>query len=188
METSYYVLSLENENVHILTWFVDHYYPTDEDYHSGVILKSLKAVRKQPNAKVWNKDLRSRVQHLIASGDAYEILLVDKKNNITEGSKSNIFFIRGSAVFTPPENKVLKGITRQKVAEICEEKLIRVTEKEIPLYEIPFYEAAFITGTSPGILPVNAIENHRFNISNEIMKKLMAAYNTLVREATISNR
>jgi len=174
----------ENGNVHILTWFVEHHYPSAEEYSSGVYIRSMKAVRKHPNAKTWNAELRKKASYLIASSDAYEVLLVDKKKNITEGSRSNIFFIRGNTIFTPPENKVLKGITRQKVLEICENAMVRINEKEIPLQEVPFYEAAFITGTSPGILPVNAIENHRFNNSNELMRKLMEAYQSIVGKAS----
>ena len=174
------------ETQHILSWYVEHHYPKEEEYEKGVKLKLLKAIRKNPGTKLWNADLKSKAEYLIRSSEAYEVLLLDKQKNITEGSRSNIFFVRGNSVFTPPESKVLKGITRQKVIEICENKLIPVTEKEIPLHEIPFYETAFLTGTSPGILPVLTIEKHRFNTSNELMKKLMAAYNSLVSNTTIS--
>jgi len=178
----------DKEKVYVLSWYVEHHYPLEEDYRSGVFVRTMKAIRKQPNAKIWNAELRSKAQYLISSSDAYEVLLVDKKKNITEGSKSNIFFIRGNSVFTTPEADVLQGITRQKVLQLCSDSLIKVSEQEIALQELAFYEAAFITGTSPGILPVSMIEKHRFNTSNEIMKKLMAAYNTLVGEAAISIR
>jgi branched-chain amino acid aminotransferase len=175
------------ENYHILSWFVEHHYPTADQYENGVKLRTLKAIRKNPGSKVWNSELRSKAEYLINSSDAYEVLLVDKKKNVTEGSRSNIFFIRGNSVYTPPENKVLKGITRQKVFQLCHENGIQVIEKEIPLHEMPFYEAAFITGTSPGVLAVDAIENHRFNTSNMVIKKLMAAYDSLMSLTTISN-
>ena len=146
----------------------------------------MKAVRKPPNAKIWNAELRTKAQYLISSSDIYEVLLVNKKKNITEGSKTNIFFIRGNSVFTTCSEDVLQGITRQKLIEICNKSGLSVTEKEIPLAEVPFYEAAFITGTSPGILPVSLIDKHRFNTSNETMKKLMEAYDTLVSKSAIS--
>lgn len=37
---------------------------------------------------------------------------MDHDNFITEGSKSNVFFIKNNVIYTPPENMVLKGITR----------------------------------------------------------------------------
>ena len=170
----------ENDNIHILSWFIEHHYPSKDDYKSGVYIRTMKAIRKQPNAKIWNAELRKKAAYQIASSDAYEVLLVDKKKNITEGSKSNIFFIRGNSIFTTPERDVLPGITRQKVFMLCEENLIRISELDIPLQELPFYEAAFITGTSPEILPVGMIDKHRFNTSNELMRKLMAAYDQLI--------
>jgi len=173
-------------NIHILSYYIAHHYPSEEDYSSGVSIQCMKAVRSRPNAKIWNSELRSKAEHLISSSNAYEVLLVNKKKNITEGSRSNIFFIRGNAVFTTLAGDVLEGITRQKVIEICNESDIQVKEKEIPLAEIPFYEAAFITGTSPGILPVSLIDQHRFNTSNEIMRKLMATYNSIIRESVSS--
>jgi branched-chain amino acid aminotransferase len=174
------------EGHHILSWYVEHRYPTTEQYENGVILRTLKAIRKNPATKVWNAELRSKAAYLINSSTAYEVLLIDKKKNVTEGSRSNIFFIRGNSVYTPPENKVLKGITRQKVLQLCQDLGIQLHEKEIPLHEMPFYEAAFITGTSPGVLAVNAIEDHRFNTSNAVIKKLMAAYNSLLSMTAIS--
>ncbi len=175
------------DHSYILSWFVEHHYPGKDDYASGVQIRTMKAMRKQPDAKIWNAELRSKAQHLISSSEAYEVLLVDRKKNITEGSRSNIFFIRGNALYTTPERKVLQGITRRKVIELCEKMGTAITETEIAQKDLPFYEAAFITGTSPGILPVRSINEHRFNVSNEMMHKLMAAYNTHVLEATISN-
>lgn len=170
-------------HLHILSWFVEHHYPGKEDYSSGVHIRTMKAIRKQPDAKIWNEELRSKAQDLISSSEAYEVLLVDKKKNITEGSRSNIFFIRRNTLYTTPESKVLQGITRLKVFELCEEIGITVTETVIAQKNLPFYEAVFITGTSPGILPVNSIDKHRFNVSNEMMQKLMTAYNELVKQA-----
>jgi branched-chain amino acid aminotransferase len=164
------------ENIHFLSWYVPHYYPTEEEYHEGVFIHSIKAMRRDPNAKKWNTALRKQASFLKEKHDAYEILLVDKQKNITEGSKSNIFFIRGNGVFTSPEGKVLPGITRQKIKELCDTLLISFVETDIPLAEMAFYESAFLSGTSPGILPVNAIDKVRFNCSNEVLRKLMDAY------------
>jgi len=178
-----FCLIRENDNIHVLSWFIEHHYPSKDDYKSGVYIRTLKAVRKQPNAKIWNAELHKKTAYQIASSDAYEVLLIDKKRNITEGSKSNIFFIRGNSIFTTPERDVLPGITRQKVFMLCEKNLIRVSELYIPLQELPLYEAAFITGTSSKILPVGMIEKHRFNTSNELMRKLMTAYDQLIAKA-----
>jgi len=166
-----------------MAWYIKHAYPTSEEYASGVYIRTLKAIRKMPGAKIWNAELRSKADYILSSSDAYEVLLIDRMKNITEGSRSNIFLIRGDTLFTTPENKVLKGITRQKVLDSCEQLGISVSEQEIPLKELSFYEAAFISGTSPGILPVKLIDKHLFNTSNDTLRKLMSAYQQTVEES-----
>ena len=171
------------QKIHIMAWYVAHHYPAEEDYTDGVYIRTLKAIRKQPGAKIWNAELRSKADYIISSSDAYEALLVDKNKNVTEGSRSNIFLVKGNCLYTPPENKILKGITRQKIFDICKDLKIEIQEKEIPQKELVFYETAFLSGTSPGILPVKLIDNYRFNTSNDVMRQLMAAYQQLCKES-----
>jgi branched-chain amino acid aminotransferase len=168
-----------------MAWYVDHHYPSDKDYAEGVYIRTLKAIRKHPSAKIWNTELRSKADYIISSSDAYEALLVNHNKNITEGSRSNIFLIKGASLYTPPEKRILKGITRQKIFEICEKRNIEIHEVEISYKEIVFYETAFLSGTSPGILPVKSIDKYRFNTSNDLMRQLMDAYQQLCYESLI---
>jgi len=171
------------ERLHIMAWYVEHHYPGEDDLASGVNIRILKAIRKNPAAKVWNAELRSKADYIISSSNAYEVLLVDRNKNITEGSRSNIFLVKGNKLYTPPESKILKGITRHKIFEISQKLDIQINEQEIPLKDLIFYESAFISGTSPGILPVKRIDEFRFNTSNAIMRKLMTAYKEYVRKS-----
>jgi branched-chain amino acid aminotransferase len=180
-------LAMENDKIHTLGWYINHRYPTPAEYESGVVLSGMKATRKNPGIKRWNAKLRKQAVLVMESRKVYEVLLIDPKGNITEGSRSNIFLGRGNTVFTPPAGRVLPGITRQKVIDICNSLLIRVTEQEIGQRELPFYEAAFLTGTSPGVLPVSMINNVRFNTANSIVRKLMDVYEGLV-STTISGK
>ena len=88
-----FCLIAHKDKIHILAWFVAHHYPSPEQYRHGVSMQTMKAVRLRPNAKVWNASLRKKANDLIASSGAYEVLLIDTQKNITEGSKSNVFFI-----------------------------------------------------------------------------------------------
>ncbi len=45
-----------------------------------------------------------------------------------EGTRTNFFFSDGKKIFTPPKNKVLDGVTRQKVIEIARINQIEVEE------------------------------------------------------------
>ena len=51
----------------------------------------------------------------------YEVLLVNRDGVITEGSRSNVFFIKSGEVYTPPTDAVLPGVTRTMIIRILEE-------------------------------------------------------------------
>lgn len=51
--------------------------------------------------------------------DCNEILYINEAGYITEGTKSNVFFVKGNGIYTPePSCNILKGIMRQEVTEI----------------------------------------------------------------------
>ena len=103
-------------------------------------------------------------------------------NCITEGSKSNVFFIRKECVMTAPGDKVLKGITREKVISFCNKLNYKLIECPISIDTLPSMEAVFLTGTSPKILPVNRIDQITYSTGHPMMKNLMAAYDDLIQE------
>jgi D-alanine transaminase len=84
---------------------------------------------------------------------------------ITEGTRSNIFFVVDRTLFTHPEsNWILSGITRKNVLRIAEEAGIKIREEALPENRLRFASEAFITNTSSEVTPVldlggNAIGN-----------------------------
>ena len=94
----------------------------------------------------------------------YEALLVNENNLITEGSRSNIFFLRNNILFTAPDNMILNGITRKYILEICSENNITVKYEPVNADEISDYDAVFMTGTSPMVLPFNRIDDKFFSV------------------------
>jgi D-alanine transaminase len=74
---------------------------------------------------------------------------------ITEGSRSNIFFVIDGTLFTHPEsNYVLSGITRKNVLRIAQEAGIKIREEAVLENRIRFIKEAFITNTSAEVTPV----------------------------------
>lgn len=84
---------------------------------------------------------------------------------ITEGTRSNIFFVVDRTLFTHPEsNWVLSGVTRKNILRIAEEAGIKIREEALPENRLRFASEAFITNTSSEVTPVldlggNAIGN-----------------------------
>lgn len=74
---------------------------------------------------------------------------------ITEGSRSNIFFVIDGTLFTHPEsNHILSGVTRKNVLRIAQESGISIREEAVQENRIRLIQEAFITNTSAEVTPV----------------------------------
>lgn len=74
---------------------------------------------------------------------------------ITEGSRSNIFFVIDKTLYTHPESTwVLAGITRRNVLRIAQDAGIKIREEALQENRIRFAQEAFITNTSAEVTPV----------------------------------
>jgi branched-chain amino acid aminotransferase len=124
--------------------------------------------------------VRHRADQMLEEKKFFEVLLLDHLGKITEGSRSNVFFVAGNKLVTSPSNKVLLGITRQKTIQLAAELNIEVLEREVNFRELKAFEAAFLTGTSPKILPVAKIDAFKFDPKNEIVKQLMDSYQLMI--------
>lgn len=164
----------------LLVYYIPSKYPSGEDVKNGVRVKTINATRSLPNIKAENASLREEADRIIRGGNCYEVLLVDGDGLITEGSRSNIFFVRGDNLHTAPLSRVLGGVTRQKVSEICTQLRIAIVEQCVNILGISRYDCAFITGTSPGVLPIHSIDGITYNVNNTLMRRVMAEYNRLV--------
>ncbi|MBN1986568.1 MAG: aminotransferase class IV family protein [Prolixibacteraceae bacterium] len=166
--------------INLKAFFIPSNYPTPEMVEKGVVCGILKAERDNPNAKVFQTSVRQQANELIAEKGFYEVLLVDQLGKITEGSRSNVFFVKNDLIVTPPGNKVLLGITRQKILELIRNLGLNYTESDVFLSRSGSYNAAFLTGTSPKVLPVHKVEDIVFNPQNHVVRSLMESYNLLI--------
>jgi branched-chain amino acid aminotransferase len=163
-------------------FFIPHKYPDSKWYETGVPCGILKAERENPNAKVFQTPVRQQADEMMEKEGLYEVLLVDHFNRVTEGSRSNVFFVKNDSLITPPGNEVLLGITRQKTILLAKEAGIPLFEKDVLLEDLPRFQAAFITGTSPKILPVSQIGEGKFDPQNYLVQQLRKKYDELIAD------
>lgn len=178
-----YVLHFTTGNTDEYIFQVPHSYPTAQDYEQGVSTVTYAAVRENPEVKYINPDLRTLTNQLIREKQVYEVLLVDQEEFITEGSRSNVFFIKDSTLYTTPLKYVLPGTSRKRVFDICKKYRLPIEEKRIALADLPFYDSAFLTGTSPLILPINRIDNISYSVHSAFLRLLMKHYFALLNES-----
>ncbi len=158
-------------------------YPTDEMYENGVKTAFFEAVRSNPNAKIIDQELRDRENRFIEEKGIFEAILVNDSNQITEGSRSNIFFIKGREIYTAPAKDVLLGVTRQRVIRVCKEHGINIHEEIIERKTSVDFEAAFISGTSPKVLPISCIGGQKLDVNNETLRAAMKFYDEEIEKS-----
>jgi branched-chain amino acid aminotransferase len=170
------VFNYNNGATNYLVYFIEPIYPSEAQYQKGVKGILYFAERKDPESKVINHKLRSSIYYKLIQESGYEAILVNEKNLITEGSRSNIFFLRDETLITAPDNVVLNGITRKHILKICTENKIKVEFACVKAGEIKNFEAVFMTGTSPMVLPFYCIDDNFFNVKIPLIEQLRDLY------------
>lgn len=169
-----------DDNVNVVIGFIPSIYPSSDMYVKGVKTLLYKAQRINPAIKVVHPNLHADILRLKEQNKVYEVLLVDQNNCVTEGSRSNLFFIKGNCVYTAPSKEVLIGITRTKVVLVCKELGIPVVEEPILVERLSAFDACFISGTSPKVLPLCAIDFNVYQTDNRILQIIMNEYNNMI--------
>jgi branched-chain amino acid aminotransferase len=170
------VFNYNNGSFNYLVYFIEPIYPTEKQYRSGVKGILFYAERKDPVSKVINHKLRSSIFHKLILDGGYEALLVNENGLVTEGSRSNIFFLKNDTLVTAPDRMILSGITRKYILDICKENNIKVRIACVKAARISDFEAVFMTGTSPMVLPFSSIDDKVFKIRVPLIEKLRNLY------------
>jgi branched-chain amino acid aminotransferase len=171
----------------LLCYFIPFFYPSASMYKEGVRLLSYPYTRPQPGIKKWDDHFRSSVGRYIQDHEIYEAILINKRNQVTEGSRSNLFFIdRQDCLITAPTKEVLPGITRKYVLEIARETGISVIEKSMGLGSLGGLASAFLSGTSPKVLPVNQLDTFHFEVDHPLLQLFMIRFEGLVQEHLVA--
>jgi branched-chain amino acid aminotransferase len=109
--------------------------------------------------------------------NAETVILVDHKDNVTEGPGFNVFAVKDGKILTS-DHGVLEGISRQTILDICVELSL---EKEVrPISREEFMEAdeIFLTTSSGGVVPITKVNDRIFSndAPGEMTVKLMDCY------------
>lgn len=154
---------------------IPHNYPTPQELEEGIDTTLQYQERSHPNAKITNYHLKGQASEMMQTHQVYETWLVNRENCITEGSRSNFFAISGTQLLTAPDSAVLPGIMRTLVIEEAQQLGIPIIFNTIPVDQLSTIDAAFMTGTSPRVLPVRSINEFRLATNHNIIRQLQQA-------------
>ena len=136
-----------------------------------------------PKAKVTNK-----MNHILADldvksadPDAYSLML-DVHGNLAENSAANLFLVKKGRLLTPSRRNVLEGVTRETVLELAHSLRIPAEEGDLTLYDAYTAEEAFLTGTTPTILPVRSLDGREYpgDVPGPMTTRLLRSWSELV--------
>lgn len=173
----------DKDNQSFLTYITEGSYNLEDVPKEGANAIIFKTNRDTPNIKTIDTRQRDMINSELEKQNALEALLEDEDGNITEGSRSNMFFVKANKLYTAPSKKVLLGITRSKIMKICEELGIEVVESDIHKSELSQVDGVFMSTTPIGVLPIISIGDMKLDsANNEIIKKVLDGYESLTEK------
>ena len=129
-------------------------------YTEGVKVISYKGERIFPLAKSNCLLLNYMAARQAVIEGALDAVLVNRSGFALEGSRSNLFAVKGNTLLTS-EHDVLYGVTRKRTIEIAKNLNFAIKFTKIALKDIKgaLYDEVFITSTSMGAIPVSTIDD-----------------------------
>ena len=91
-------------------------------------------------------------------------IIFHRNGTITEGTHTNICFIKGDLLITPPLNNfILAGITRKVVLSLCNQLGIAFKERTISISELKEFNEIILLGTTVEVTPVIELDGISVN-------------------------
>jgi len=126
-------------------------------YTEGARCATSALARKTPRAKSTSFIAPASAARSGSEPGVHELLLVDERGRILEGSSSNFFAVLDGELRTAGE-EVLAGVTRSIVLALAG-SLLPVREEAITVAELETCSEAFITSSSREIMPVVEVDH-----------------------------
>ncbi|BDU50275.1 aminotransferase class IV [Haliovirga abyssi] len=114
----------------------------------------------------------------------YEGVFINRNRHITEGTISNIFFIKEDKIFTPSlDLNILNGIIRSKIIEISKLNNIKIEEGHYYYDELLEADSIFFTNSlmKNGLLWVKEIDN-KLKQKHEFITKIENEYKKILQK------
>ena len=110
------------------------------------------------NASTKDSKWISERKQLIASNGYEEIILINDKAELLEGTQTNFYLVKDSNTIVTANEGVLFGSVRDSVLRVCKNNGIFVELRPPTLEDLKCASGVFITSTSRWVMPVHEID------------------------------
>ncbi len=152
---------------------VRQYQPTDD-----LIKAHVSSFRRNSMSPILRVKSLNYLESILARREARrlgfdEAIFLNEKGEITEGSASNIFWLKDRALFTPSlECGLLSGVIRGVVIDIAREIGIRIGEGHFDLDNLTSSQCAFFTNSLVGAVPISQIDEFELPSDSQDFKRI----------------
>jgi para-aminobenzoate synthetase/4-amino-4-deoxychorismate lyase len=123
--------------------------PADPASTGGVVVRPVRSAGGEPH-KVADRSWADEHERAVAPGEV--ALLVDDRNVLLEGTRSNLFLVADGVVRTPPlDGRILPGTTRLAVLDALDAAGSPYDIAELTLADLAAADGAFLTNAIRGV-------------------------------------
>jgi branched-subunit amino acid aminotransferase/4-amino-4-deoxychorismate lyase len=166
---------------HLYVFMLNPLFPPRELYRDGAYTVCFAGERRYPQSKSLDMLTSTLAYRAARRAGAYDALLVNRSGEITEGTRTNLFYTDGNTIYQPPKAQALLGVTKLTLEEVLEQRGIDVLERPLLRSEVGSWSGYFLTSTSSKVIPLTRIEDHRFDIP-AIITDVMGAYDAFLED------
>ncbi|MCB0278773.1 MAG: aminotransferase class IV [Calditrichaeota bacterium] len=139
-------------------------------YKNGIEIITAKTRRNAPEAVNPAIKSISNLNSLLGRIEAQnagklEVIMLNNKGFVCEGSASNIFWVKDQTVYTPDQSTgLLEGVTRKQVIKLCDQiPSLSLKSGAYPIEDCYAADELFITSTSLEVMPVIKLDDKKIN-------------------------
>jgi branched-chain amino acid aminotransferase len=155
--------------------------PVSQD---GFTVATSKRARRNEGSLTARLKTLGYLDNIVAQSEAAaeradEALLLNNRNAVACGARSNIFSVIKGTLLTPAiEEGALPGITRAVVLQLAKELSVQATETRITLGDLAKAEEAFLTNSLLEIVPIRRVDGRQVP-AGTVTRRLADAYRAL---------
>lgn len=125
------------------------------------------------------------LRQLAAEAGAIETIML-RAGQLTEGTATNVFVVNQGRISTPPLSpRILSGITRALVLEICRRHGIAAEERCVSATELESADEIWVTSSTKDVLPIVRLDGRSVSTGRPgpVWKALAALYANYKRQS-----
>ena len=109
-------------------------------------------------------------------------ILTDLDGYLTEGTGYNVLLVKDGVIRTPTDRAILQGVSRGMVFDLARQLEVPVVEEDLQPYDLYNADEAFLSTTSPCVLPITRADNRQIGDGKPgpISQQLLAAWSEAV--------